>query len=67
MRNELGQVPGSKLVAYLEDGRLIIEDRVVSMRTTHRLERVDVIYRRIDGHPPTMPANNSSKPTKANV
>jgi len=27
MRNELGLVPGSKVVAYLEDGRLIIEDR----------------------------------------
>jgi bifunctional DNA-binding transcriptional regulator/antitoxin component of YhaV-PrlF toxin-antitoxin module len=27
MRAELGLVPGSKVVAYVEDGRLVIEDR----------------------------------------
>lgn len=27
LRAELGLVPGSKVVAYIEDGRLILEDR----------------------------------------
>lgn len=27
MRAELGLVPGSKVIAYIEDGRLVIEDR----------------------------------------
>jgi uncharacterized circularly permuted ATP-grasp superfamily protein len=35
-------------VELVEGRDLIVEDHVVSMRTTHGLERVDVIYRRID-------------------
>lgn len=27
MRSELGLTPGSKVVAYIEDGRLVLEDR----------------------------------------
>jgi bifunctional DNA-binding transcriptional regulator/antitoxin component of YhaV-PrlF toxin-antitoxin module len=27
MRAELGLTPGSKVVAYIEDGRLVLEDR----------------------------------------
>jgi uncharacterized circularly permuted ATP-grasp superfamily protein len=35
-------------VELVEGRDLIVDDHVVSMRTTHGLERVDVIYRRID-------------------
>src|SRR5204863_8579662 len=35
-------------VELVEGRDLVIEDHVVSMRTTRGLERVDVIYRRID-------------------
>jgi uncharacterized circularly permuted ATP-grasp superfamily protein len=35
-------------VELVEGRDLIVEDHVVYMRTTHGLERVDVIYRRID-------------------
>ena len=35
--------------AELVEGRdLVVEDQVVYMRTTRGLERVDVIYRRVD-------------------
>ena len=35
-------------VELVEGRDLVVDDHVVSMRTTHGLERVDVIYRRID-------------------
>ena len=35
-------------VELVEGRDLVVDDHVVSMRTTHGLKRVDVIYRRID-------------------
>jgi uncharacterized circularly permuted ATP-grasp superfamily protein len=35
-------------VELVEGGDLVVDEHVVYMRTTHGLERVDVIYRRID-------------------
>ena len=37
-------------VELVEGRDLVVDDHVVSMRTTHGLRRVDVIYRRIDDH-----------------
>jgi AbrB family looped-hinge helix DNA binding protein len=40
MRHELGLAPGSRLVAYVEDGRLVLEER------RHLLARIqDVVAR----------------------
>jgi AbrB family looped-hinge helix DNA binding protein len=44
LRQQLGLVPGSRAVAYVEDGRLVIEDR------RHLLARLqDEVARRSEG------------------